>query len=90
MKRYPVYWSTCVLLILATIPFANATTIILPSDDALVDKSRVIVTATVASTEPVERDGKIWTESILSVERTFKGEVPATITVREIGRTSSR
>jgi len=64
---------------------AAATTIIMPTDEQLVAKSPLIVQGTVLSTQAVSRDGRIWTETRLSVEQTLKGSAAATITIREIG-----
>jgi hypothetical protein len=79
-----VYGVTCVLLMAAAFR-ASGTTIILPSDEQLIQKAPVIVTGTVVSTLPMERDGRIWTETVISVTRAIKGDVPETLTVREIG-----
>jgi PKD repeat protein len=78
-----VYGLTCLFLMVAA--FANATTIVLPADEQLIAKAPLIVEGTVLSTGPVDRDGRIWTETAVSVSRTLKGDVPETITVREIG-----
>jgi PKD repeat protein len=64
---------------------AQATTIVLPSDDQLIAKSPVIVEGTVLSTTPADRDGRIVTETVVQVARTIKGNVPQTITVSELG-----
>ncbi|HUR79945.1 MAG TPA: PKD domain-containing protein, partial [Thermoanaerobaculia bacterium] len=64
---------------------AGATTIILPSDAQLADKSPLIVSGTVLSTTPVDRDGAVWTETRVAVTRTIKGSAPETITVHEPG-----
>lgn len=73
-----------VLALLASLA-AQATTIVMPTDEQLVDKSPVIVSGTVLSTTPVERDGAIWTETRVAVARALKGQTEAIITVREIG-----
>jgi PKD repeat protein len=63
-----------------------ATTIVLRTDDQLVDASPVVVRGTVVRSEPVERNGGIWTETELAVERVLKGEVSGpTVTIREVG-----
>ena len=77
------YWLTSVLMLVALA--AGATTIVMPSDEQLIDKSPVIVEATVVSSTPVDRGNRIWTETVLSVTRTIKGNVPDQITVGEIG-----
>ncbi|HYR27462.1 MAG TPA: PKD domain-containing protein [Thermoanaerobaculia bacterium] len=65
--------------------FANATTIVMPEDEQLIGKSPVIVEGMVLSTAAVERDGRIYTETVVSVSRTLKGSVSETITIRELG-----
>lgn len=62
-----------------------ATTIVMPSDAQLVEKSPVILVGTVLRSEPVERNGGIWTETSIRVERTLKGSAPETVIVREVG-----
>jgi PKD repeat protein len=64
---------------------ANATTIVMPTDEQLVAKAPVIVEGTVLSSEAVDRDGRIWTETTVAVARTLKGDAQATIIVRELG-----
>jgi PKD repeat protein len=87
VNRIRVYGVTCVLLLAAMV--AEGTTIVLPSDEQLIAKSPVIVDGTVLSTSVVDRDGAIWTETVLEVARTIKGSVDSsragTITIREIG-----
>lgn len=83
MHHAKVYWLTCVLMFLAVV--GSATTIVMPTDEQLIDKSPVIVEATVVSSTPVDRGNRIWTETVLSVTKTIKGSVPPKVTVREIG-----
>jgi PKD repeat protein len=83
MNKFRVYGLTCVLMIAAAA--ANATTIVMPTDEQLIAKSPVIVTGTVLSTNAVDRNGAIWTEVKLSVANAMKGSVADTITVRELG-----
>lgn len=83
MNRFRVYGLTCVLLMVASA--ASATTIVMPADEQLIAKAPLIVDGTVVSTQPVERDGRIWTETVVSVDRTLKGAAEQTITIREIG-----
>jgi PKD repeat protein len=83
MNRISVYGLTCVLMIAAAA--ARATTIVMPADEQLVEKSPAIVAGSVISTSTVERDGAIWTEASISIIHAFKGGVAGTITVREIG-----
>ncbi|HEX7154572.1 MAG TPA: PKD domain-containing protein [Thermoanaerobaculia bacterium] len=80
-----VYGLTCVLLLLALT--AGATTIVMPTDAALVEKAAVIVEGTVVKSAAVDRSGAIWTSTTVNVARTLKGEAAATITVHEIGGT---
>ena len=80
----PVYWLTCVLL--TAIPsVASATTIVMPTDAQLIQKSPVIVRGLVLSSTPVDRNGAIWTETTLQVDEVLKGDVPSTLTIREVG-----
>lgn len=83
MNRIRVYGVTCVLMMVAMA--ASATTIVLPTDEQLIAKTPVIVDGTVVSTTPVERDGAIWTDTVVSVARTLKGTAGATITVHQLG-----
>jgi len=64
---------------------ASATTIVMPTDAQLVEKSPVIVRGVVLSSAPVDRSGAIWTETILQVEANLKGPTGATVTIREVG-----
>lgn len=64
---------------------ALATTIVLPSDDRLIEKSPLIVVATVGSSAPVEIEGSIRTETVLHIEQTLKGSAPASVMVYEPG-----
>jgi hypothetical protein len=86
VHRFPqlAYWSTCVVLILAAAT-AGATTIVMPTDEQLVEKTPVIVSGTVVSTTPVDREGTIWTETRVAVSRTLKGTAGNTIVVTELG-----
>src|SRR2546430_448263 len=83
-KTLPVYWLTCVLTIFGA-AIASATTIVLPTDQQLVTKSALIVGGHVVSSTPIDVNGTIWTETILSVDRTLKGNAAAQITIRELG-----
>lgn len=74
-----------VSLFLLFASFADATVIVMPSDDALIAKSPVIIEGLVLKSEPVERDGGIWTETVLSVQRAIKGDAGPTVTIREVG-----
>ncbi|HLJ75741.1 MAG TPA: PKD domain-containing protein, partial [Thermoanaerobaculia bacterium] len=78
-----VYWLTCVFTMIAAA--ASATMIVLPTDEQLILKSPVIVTATVSQSNPVQIGNKIWTESTLTVDHTYKGGVSGQIIVRELG-----
>ncbi|HUP59575.1 MAG TPA: PKD domain-containing protein [Thermoanaerobaculia bacterium] len=83
MNRFRVYGVTCVLMLAAAA--TRATTIVMPSDEQLIAKTPVILIGSVTATRPVERDGKIWTESSVDVARVLKGQADASIVVREIG-----
>ena len=83
MTNLRVYGLTCLFLLAAMT--ASATTIVMPSDEQLVTKAPVIVTGTVLATAPVERDGAIWTETTLRVEKNIKGATADTITIAELG-----
>jgi PKD repeat protein len=80
---YQVYGLTCVLMLVSLA--ASATTIVMPTDAQLADKAALIVSGTVVSTTPVDRDGAVWTETKVAVTRTFKGSASETITIREPG-----
>jgi PKD repeat protein len=85
VSKFSVYWVTCILAILGMVLPASATTIVMPTDAQLVTKSPLIVEGTVVSSAPVERNGGIWTETTINVDRVLKGSAPGTIVVREIG-----
>jgi len=78
--------SCCFFLALAMLSLpAAGTTIVMPSDEQLVEKSPVIVSGVVLRSESVERNGGIWTETAIDVERTLKGDAPEIVIVREVG-----
>src|SRR5581483_2360556 len=77
------YWLTCICSMIAAA--ASATTIILPTDEQLILKSPVIVTATVLQSNPVQIGNRIWTESTLAVDHAYKGSASGQIIVRELG-----
>jgi PKD repeat protein len=79
-----VYWLTCILAILFA-SVAGATTIVMPSDEALVAKSPLIIEGTVVRSTPVAQGDAIWTETVVSVAKTLKGAAADTVTIREIG-----
>ena len=85
MNRFSLraYGLTCVLMLAGMT--ASATTIVLPTDEQLVDKASLIVSGTVAAVTPVDRSGAVWTEATVRVTRTVKGSAPETITVNEPG-----
>ena len=83
MNRVLAYGLTCLFLLTAAA--ARATTIVMPSDEALIAKSPLIVDGTVVSSTPVLRDGTVWTDTVVNVTRSIKGDVAGTITVREVG-----
>ena len=84
---FRVYGVTCVLMMLAGLT-ASATTIVLPADEQLVEKSPVIVAGTVLSATAVDRDGTIWTDTVVAVERALKGSTEPAITIRQPGGVS--
>src|SRR5687768_10944622 len=57
----------------------------MPTDEQLIGKTPVIVEGRIMSTSAVEHDGRIWTETVVAVDRTLKGTAEETIVVREIG-----
>jgi PKD repeat protein len=76
---------SCFLALVLVAGAASATTIVMPTDDVLIEKSPVIVRGLVVSSEAIDRNGAIWTESTIRVEHAFKGEVTGDVVVREIG-----
>jgi PKD repeat protein len=85
VKHFPVYRLTCVLAIVMVALGVAATTIVMPTDAQLVAKSPVIVTGTVVRSQPVDRNGAIWTETVIAVDGSLKGNITGEVTVREIG-----
>lgn len=63
------------------------TTLVLPTDEQLIGKSPLIVTARVLASRAVDVDGGIWTETHLAVTETLRGAAPDVLTVREPGGT---
>lgn len=83
-KAYLRY--SCVLALLMLLAAAaGATTIVMPTDAQLVEKSPFIVVGRVVSSAVVERHGGIWTETAIEVERAIRGNAAGTIVVSEIG-----
>ena len=78
-----VYWLMCAFALLSVT--AGATTIVMPTDEQLVDKAALIVSGTVVSSTPVDREGAIWTETKVAVARTIKGTAAETIAIHEPG-----
>ena len=78
-----MYGVTCVVLLLAA-P-AGATTIVMPTDDQLLEKSPVVVRGLILRSTPVARGNAIWTETLLQVDEQIKGSAPRTIVIREMG-----
>lgn len=85
-KIIRAYGLTCVVMFMAAFA-AEATTIVLPTDEQLITKTPVIVEAEVLDATPFDRNGSIWTETSVAVLRTIKGEASGTIAVREPGGT---
>ena len=84
MNKQLAYWVvTCVSMLVGMA--AQATTIVLPTDEQLIAKTPVIVDGTVLSTKAVDRDGAIWTDTVVEVAQAIKGSAEGTIIVREIG-----
>ena len=77
---------TCVLALLTAMS-VSATTIVMPSDEQLVAKTPLIVEGDVTSSTPVLQNGdrEIWTETVITVQRTLKGSASQSVTVREVG-----
>ena len=73
------------LLLSFVLASAQATTIVLPTDDQLISKSPVIVQGKVIESAAVDRSGGIYTETTVAVERTIKGQANPTIVIREAG-----
>jgi PKD repeat protein len=83
VNKFRAYGVTCVLLLMAA--GAHATTIVLPTDEQLIAKTPVIVDGTVLSMNVVDRNGTIWTDTVIEVDRTIKGSAADRVTVSEIG-----
>ncbi len=83
MNHFRVYGLTCVLMVAAT--GLVATTIVMPTDEQLVEKTPLIVEGTILSTTTIDHGGSIWTESIVEVSRVLKGKAAKTLVVRELG-----
>ncbi len=87
----PLYRSACrcaglaaALLLLA--PAAQALVYVMPTDEAMVDRSPVIVFGEVVATEPGPAGGPLSTDVMFQVEDVLKGFVPGgTIVIRQPG-----
>lgn len=68
-----------------------ATTIVAPTDGQLVDESSVIVSGSVLSSETIDRDGELFTDTRVQVDSTLRGSADRIVIVRHPGgRTESR
>lgn len=87
MKNQKAYLRySCVLtLVMLFVPALAATTIVMPTDVQLVEKTPFILIGRVVASNVADRNGGIWTETTVEVERSIRGEVPRTIVVHEIG-----
>ncbi|HUP66080.1 MAG TPA: PKD domain-containing protein [Thermoanaerobaculia bacterium] len=79
-----------ILLVLAlagALSPVGATTIVLPDDRSLVEKSDLIITASVLRSDSVDLEEGIWTESALEARTVLKGDIRAgeVVFVREPG-----
>lgn len=73
-------------LLVASAPALQATTVVLPTDEQLVEKTPLIIRGRVLDTRPVERNGGIYTETTVLVEKTLKGSAPGgSLLIRELG-----
>lgn len=88
LKTMTAYGRTCALFLLTAIlhPLL-ATTIVMPTDEQLIEKTSIIVIGTVLSSATVDRNGGIWTDSTVRVERTLRGAADSTIVISEVGGT---
>jgi PKD repeat protein len=82
--------SNRILLVLAVLILmigapATATTLVLASDERLVDRSDLVAIGRVTRTEVVDSARGIWTLSEIAVEQTLKGTHRSAITVSEPG-----
>jgi PKD repeat protein len=82
--RFRLMLASAVLALAAGAP-ANGSSIVIPSDASLAGKSELVVIGRVLAVAPVERGGKIWTESTLLVEERLKGISDDVIILREPG-----
>src|SRR5258708_30196332 len=78
------YWVSCLLMVVGA-TLASATTIVLPTDQQLNEKSPLIVEGHVVGSSPIDLNGRIWTETVLSVDSVLKGNASGEITIRELG-----
>jgi len=85
-KTMTAYGRMCALFLLTAIlhPLL-ATTIVMPTDQQLIEKTSVIVTGTVLASVAVDRDGGIWTDTTVQIERVLRGAVEGTIVISEVG-----
>jgi PKD repeat protein len=83
-RIFRVYGVACVLMFAAAFG-AQATTIVLPTDEQLIAKAPVIIEGEVLGSTPFDRNGSVWTETNIAVLRAIKGNASGTIAVREPG-----
>jgi PKD repeat protein len=86
MTRKKTAYTPLVFLLLALFgSLASATTIILPTDEHLVDSTTLVVEGRVIASAPIDIAGGIWTETIIAVDRTLKGSAGRSLVIREVG-----
>jgi PKD repeat protein len=73
------------ILVIALSGTATATTIVVPTDDQLIDHSPAIVSGLVLDSRALLQDGAIYTDSRIRVKRVIRGDIRSELTVRELG-----
>src|SRR5688572_17921607 len=85
LRRTRMRLRAAIAALFLIVPAVHATTIVLPSDDQLINKSPLIVTGKVIDSTPVDHNGSIYTVTRVAVEQALKGQAASTIEIREVG-----
>lgn len=78
-------YSGLLALVIASAASLSATTVVLPTDEQLIEKTPIIVIGRVLASDAIEAGGGIHTATEVLVEKRLKGTTAETVTIRELG-----
>jgi hypothetical protein len=85
MRRLLVFLALSLTLVVSA-RRVGATTIVLPDDEQLIEKSEIVAIGRVLQVGPVDRGRGIWTEVQIAVETLLKGQLDtSTLVVHDVG-----